>query len=343
MGPSINLSRRLIMNKKMVILGLVIVVSILAGLIYYLSPYLFYSTPNTNSNPIPTSAPPVKEPTKPLDLLSYQDYLSSLDRSQIQSLASGIKVLEENIPNYSPEEADQSFLAFNTFYIESLNHYNETFWQNETLNAKLKAATRNLTPARTFEYLNIPSDVQKDPEIKELVQQVSSSGLILAVSEGGFYFSENPDFLYNRFSKYLSESLRAFLELRRQETIEEFTNSAGLRIPFAKIGEQVINWEKYIEKYPDSPLKELADFQYQLYLGTFLFGMDNHKVFEDGRLKPEIGKVYQNFSQQYPHTKTANLINRYYQVLCANDFKYNEAVENFLSENHVPILPGLEP
>lgn len=329
------------MNKKLVIGGLIILVPILAGLIYYLSPYFLYSTSNTNT--IPTPAPPVKEPAQPLDLLGYQEYLSSLDRSQIQSLASGIRVLEQNIPNYSPEEADQSFLAFNTFYIESLNHYNETFWQNETLNAKLKAAIRNLTPAQTFEYLNIPSALQKDSEIKDLVQQVSSSGLILAVSEGGFYFSENPDFLYNRFSKYLSESLRVFLELRRQETIEEFTNSAGLRIPFAKIGEQVINWEKYIEKYPDSPLKELADFQYQLYLGTFLFGMDNYKVFEDGQLKPEIRKVYQDFSQQYPYTKTANLINRYYQVLRANNFKYTEAVESFLSENHVPILPGFEP
>lgn len=330
------------MNKKLVIGGLIILVPILAGLIYYFSPYFRYST-SSNTTTIPTQAPPVKEHAQPLDLLDYQAYLSSLDRSQIQSLASGIRLLEQNIPNYSPEEADQAFLAFNTFYIESLNNYNETFWQNEPLNAKLKAATRNLTPAQAFEYLNIPSDLQKDPEIKELVQQVSSSGLILAVSEGGFYFSENPDFLYNRFSKYLSESLRVFLELRRQETIEEFTNSAGLRIPFAKIGEQAINWEKYIEKYPNSPLKELADFQYQLYLGTFLFGMDNYKVFENGRLKPEIGKVYQDFSQLYPHTKTANLINRYYQVLRANDFKYTKAVESFLSENHVPILPGLEP
>lgn len=327
------------MNKKMVISGLAILVIILAGLTYRFYPYFLYQS----SHSIPAPAVPVKEPTQPLDLSGYQDYLSSLDRSKIQALADGIGVLERSIPNYSPEEADQSFLAFNTFYIESLNHYNETFWQNENLNAKLKSAIQNLTPAQAFEYLNIPSSSQKDQEIKDLVRQVNSSGLILAVSEGGFYFSENPDFLYNRFSKYLSESLRVFLELRRQETIEGFTNSAGLRIPFAKIGEQVINWEKYIEKYPDSPLKELADFQYQLYLGTFLFGMDNYKVFEDNRLKPDIGKVYQDFTQQYAHTKSANLINRYYQVLRANNFKFTKAVESFLSENHVPILPGLEP
>lgn len=138
------------MNKKLVIGGLIILVPILAGLIYYFSPYFRYST-SSNTTTIPTQAPPVKEPAQPLDLLDYQAYLSSLDRSQIQSLASGIRLLEQNIPNYSPEEADQAFLAFNTFYIESLNNYNETFWQNEPLNAKLKAATRNLTPAQAFE------------------------------------------------------------------------------------------------------------------------------------------------------------------------------------------------
>lgn len=327
------------MKKKVVLYGLAIAVVILAGLIYRFYPYFLYRT----LNPIPAPAQRLNEPMQALDLFGYQDYLGSLDRSELQSLASGIRVLERSIPNYSSEDADQSFLAFNTFYVESLNHYNETFWQNESLNAKLKSATENLSPSQAFEFLNTPSALQKDPEIKNLVQQVSSSGLIFAVSEGGFYFSENPDFLYNRFSKYLSESLRSFLELRRRETAEGLIGDIGFQGPFAKIGEQMVNWEKYLEKYPDSPLKELAVFQYQLYLGTFLFGMDNYKVFEDKRLKPEIRTVYQDFIQKYAHTKSANLINRYYFVLRDNNFKYTKATKSFLSENHVPILPGLEP
>ncbi len=327
------------MNKKIIVAGIFLLVLIGAGIIYFFHPYFLYQT----SNPTPTPAGPRKEPNQPLDLPGYQDYLGSLDRSKLQSLASGIKVLERSIPNYSLEEADQSFLAFNTFYIESLNHYNETFWQNENLNAKLKSATRNLSPSQAFEFLNTPSALQKDPEIKNLAQQVSSSGLILAVSEGGFYFSENPDFLYNRFSKYLSESLRGFLELRRHEAAEGFIGESGLQIPFAKIGERIVAWEKYNEQYPDSPLKELAGFQYQLYLGTFLFGIDNYKVFEEELLKPEIRKVYEDFAKKFVHTKSANLINRYYHVLRVNDFKYTKAVESFLSDNHVPVLPGLEP
>ncbi len=327
------------MNKKLVLSGLAVLLLILVGLIYRFYPYFLYKT----TYPTPVQAEPMPEPTQPLKPSDYQDYLNSLDRSTLQALVSGIKVLERNIPNYSVVESDQSFLAFNTFYIESLNHGNETFWQNESLNAKLRNAIKGLSSAQSHEYLNKPSALQKDPEIRNLVQLINASGLVLKVSGGGFYFSENPVFLYHHFSKYLSESLRVFLELRRREEDEGFAGDTGLLISFAKIGERIIDWEKYSEKYPDSPLKELANYQYQLYLGTFLFGIDNSKVFEKNHLKPEIKQVYDNFKKQFSNTKSGNLISRYYEVLRSNDFKYNKAAENFLRANHVPILPGLEP
>lgn len=326
------------MNKKLVLSGLAILILIVVGLGYRFYPYFLYKT--TYSAPV--QAEPMPEPTQPLKPSDYQEYLNSLDRSKLQALTSGIRVLERNISNYSVTEADESFLAFNTFYIESLNHCNETFWQNESLSVKLGSAIKGLSSVQSFEYLNKPS-LQKDPEIKDLVQLISSSGLTLEVSQGCFYFSENPDFIYNHFSKYLSESLRIFLELRQQEAVEGFAGDTGLKIPFAKIGDRIINWEKYIDNYPDSPLKELANYQYQLYLGTFLFGMDNYKVFEKKHLKPEIKQVYANFKQQYSNTKSGNLISRYYEVLRSNDYKYNKAAENFLHANHVQILPGLEP
>lgn len=326
------------MNKKIIVFGIAMIILIGAGFSYRFYPFLCQNVPT-----VLVQASPLPGPTGPLNPSDYQTYLDSLDRSELQSLVRGVKILELNIPNYSLVEADQAFLAFNTFYIESLNYCNETFWQNESLNSKLRAAIQGLSPTQVNEYLNIPSGLQEDREIKNFVQQISDGGLILTASEGGFYLSENPDFLYNRFSQYLSPSLQAFLQLRRQETAEGFIGNNGLEIPFAKIGERVIKWEKYNDQYPDSPLGELADYQYQMYLGVFLFGIDTSKVFEDKQLKPEIRKVYENFEQLYADTKTANLISRYYDVLSANDFKYNEVVEKFLHDNHVPILPGLQP
>lgn len=325
-------------SKKLILIG--IAGLIVAALLYRFYPYLLYK--NTTYT-IQASAKPVKEPTQPLNLTNFQNYLDSLDRSKPEAVTSGIRVLKLCIPKYSTAEADQSFLAFNTFYIEALNLSNESFWQNQGLISKLRKETKGLSSTKLVDYLNKPSALQKDPEIRDLVQQVSTSGFILTVSEGEFYFTENPDFLYNRFSKYLSESLRVFLNLRRQETAEGFAEDAGLQIPFPKVGERIINWEMYLDKFPDSPIRELANYHYQLYLGTFLFGMDNSKVFERKRLKPEVRKVYENFYQRFAETKSGNLIKRYYQVLSSNDFKYTKAVENFLRNNQVQILPGFGP
>ncbi len=327
------------MNKKIIFAGLSVITLIVAGLIYRFYPYFLYK--NTGFAQIQTKQ--AKEPTQPLTLSDYQNYLNTLDRSEPAAVASGIRVLERSIANFSVDEADQAFLSFNTYYVEALNHCNETFWQNEGLIAKLRTATKGLSAPKVFEYLNNPSPSRKDPEIRNLVKQTNSSGFVIIKREGSFYFDENADFLYQRFSKYLSVSLRDFLNLRRQEAAEGFAEDAGLTISFAKIGERIINWENYLNNYPNSPLKELANYHYQLYLGTFLFGIDNTEVFERKRLKPEIRKVYESFITKNIKTKSGNLISRYYNVLRSNDFKYTKAAANFLRENQVQILPGFEP
>lgn len=327
------------MNKKLIYLGLAVILIAAASLIYRFYPYFLYR----NNSFAQTQVKPGEEPVRPLSLSEYQNYLNTLDRSNPAAVAGGIRVLEQSIPLYSLNDADQAFLAFNTYFVEALNHCNETFWQNEALVSKLKAATKGLTPAKAFEFLNNPSSMQKDPEIRNLVEQVNACGFVIINREGTFYFDENADFLYNHFSKYLSVSLRDFLNLRRREVVEGFTEDNDLLISFTRIGERIIDWENYLNNHPDSPLQELANYHYQLYLGTFLFGIDNTKTFERKRLKPEIGMIYEKFIKRFAKTKSADLINRYYEILKANDLKYTKAVENFLRDNQVQILPGFEP
>lgn len=327
------------MKKKLILAGLALFTLITAGLLYRFYPYFLYKKMDFAQ----VQARPDKEPTQPLSLTDYQNYLITLDRANPSAVASGIRVLELSIPHFSVNEADQSFLAFNTYYVEALNHCNETFWQNDRLVAKLRTGTQGLSASKIHEYLNKPSSLQKDPEIQKLVQQTNSSGFILMIHQGSFYFDENSDFLYNRFSKYLSVSLRDFLDLRRREKAEGFMEDAELQISFTKIGERIIDWETYLNKYPDSPLKELAIYHYQLYLSAFLFGIDDTKAFERKRLKPEIIKVYEDFQLRFAKTRSANLISRYYKVLRTNDFKYTKAAEKFLYDNQIQILPGFEP
>lgn len=311
-----------------------------AGLLYWFYPFFLY---RNTSGPITNSTKPFKEPSQPLSLSGYLNYLNSLDRSDPAAIASGINVLEQSIPAFSIEEADQSFLAFNTFYIEALNLCNETFWQDEKLITKIKNATRGFSGNKLFEFLNQPSALQKDPDIKNLVQKVASSGFILTMREGDFCLIDNPDFLYQHFSKYLSESLRVFLELRRQDATEGFAYDSAAVISFPTIAKHIIDWETYLDKYPESLLQDLANYYYQLNLNTFFFGTANFKVFEKKHLKPEVGKEYKDFIKLYAKTKSGNLISRYYELLRSNDFKYSKTAENFLRTNHVQIFPGIEP
>jgi hypothetical protein len=278
------------------------------------------------------------------DLNGYQKYLNSLDKNDPDSIQKGLISFLFNAERFSGADRDQGYQFFRNFYYRTLYQYNENFNQDKRLLEKIyqKDPDGTIYIDKILANLNNPT-LKKDPQVEKFVLQLWKNGLELSQTEGNFYLSEQPGYLFYHFNGRVSPSLKQFLAIRERELAEGFSEDAGLLISFQALGDRVATWDGYLEKYPASPQLNEAKYYYLLYLYTFLTGIDNSRVFVDGKLAPEVKKAYQDYQSKYPDTKSGRLVGKFYQVLQAAGFKKSAVVDRFYQENEIRTMLGVQP
>lgn len=265
-----------------------------------------------------------KEASGDENISKYEYYLTQLSASDFYSIQKGIDNYKSYIPNSNQAVKDSAFILFRYLYYHVINVCSENFWNNHALVTKLTASAQ-------------------DPEVTEFKNKMEANGLRLSISEGDYYIDEQPDFLLNTFKGYLSSALREYLELRKKELEEGFSENARLLISFRSLGDRIITWENYIIKYPASPLLAEAKFSYQLYLNTFITGLDNFPIAEDQKLSPQIKSEYENFIAQHKDKISGKLVENYYNILAQQNFILTPGLNDFYSENGIESMLGVQP
>ncbi len=209
------------------------------------------------------------------ELSSYEYYLDSLNFDIVHSIPAAVKYYQVRIRTLPIEKRDSAFFVFNQFY------YKVKFKLNDSLMYDL-------------DLLNKLSDkaFNKDSIATGFKKIIKENGFKLFQSEGYFYVEESPDFLYSRFGKYVSPSISEYLKFRRNELKEGFAEDAVLMIPMLKVAQRIINWEKYLIKFPNSFYAEQVNSYLGMYVNALLGGLDNSPIFDENKkLIPEIKKL----------------------------------------------------
>ena len=201
-------------------------------------------------------------------LTDFREYLDELNKGDLTSIARASNEFRKNFSAATPDIKDSEFIVFRSFYYDVINSYYEIFCNNQELIIKLNE----------HKYDN--------PQVKQLKLTLDQNGLRLSKTEGAYYIDEKPDYLYNNFKNYISQPIMEFLLIRSKELEEGFSDDAKLLISFNSLGERITIWEKFLNKYPSSPLSAEAKFSYHLYLNTFITGLDNSPVAADDILLP---------------------------------------------------------
>jgi len=118
------------------------------------------------------------------------------------------------------------------------------------------------------------------------------------------------DFYLNIFKNYVTPDYKEYLEITSHEDIDLYSADAGLAVSFEEVGNRVINWEKFIAKYPDSNLIEKAKELYRGYQLDYLFGLDNTptREYTDKTIYPENIAEFNRFMATYPDSPTTKLV-----------------------------------
>lgn len=257
------------------------------------------------------------------NLMEFRQYTDSLDRYDMHSVHKALNNYKLKARSMSQEQKDSAFIYFRDLYYTVVNNSNETFHRDLDLLRRLSQV-----------------ELQNDPKVVEFNQLLEKSGMEIQPSEGFFSLDEKPRFLYDNFREYVSRPVKEFLRLRMEELEKGFAEDAALTISFEELGERAIVWERYLSLYNSSPLAQDAGFFYNLYLGTFMTGMDNSRVFDPtGNLAPEMKRVYSSFIEKHKGSRSAEITEEFMGILAKNGYRYSPEVEQFFEEYR---LEGLD-
>ena len=179
---------------------------------------------------------------------------------------------------------------------------------------------------------------------RETRLQLRAHGLVVLSSEGMSYVAEDADYMRVTFGSFLSPAYARFLAIRQGEMREGFTEDAGLRIAFRRLGERVVTWEGFLRQHPRCVAREQAAYFQGLYLATFLTGLDNSRVFGvDGKVEPEVRRAWQHVVKTWPGTTTARLVAEYSRVLGRSGFRESRQSQAFLKAHGIHSMLGVQP
>ena len=154
-------------------------------------------------------------------------------------------------------------------------------------------------------------DIDKE-KLNKQNKFLDNYGLEVVEIEEGFMLTEKKDFYYNIFKNYVSDDYRDFIKLC-SEDIDYIDYFSSLEEHPEIIADKVINWEKFLEKYPDSKLKKKANDICYSYRGDYIIALTSSQtteVLKNGKINEDV-KELNRFKNKYPNSPTTEIIKYY--------------------------------
>ncbi|RWW92072.1 hypothetical protein [Flavobacterium cerinum] len=208
--------------------------------------------------------------------------------------------IQEKLKSLSPEQANklyESYLAENTEEVMKVqNHEGHLLETNNYFSYFYNDKGESITPPDSIA-------VKKD--------LLNKAGLeFWEIGEGYTDIRTQADFYLLIFENYVTNDYRDFLRINAEEDKVLYSADGGLAVSFNEVGKRILNWEKFIHKYPNSTLLDRATEMYTSYQLNYLFGEDNTPTMEypDTKLYPENIAEFNNFISQNPDSFTSKLV-----------------------------------
>ena len=154
-------------------------------------------------------------------------------------------------------------------------------------------------------------DIDKE-KLNKQNKFLDNYGLEVVEIEEGFMLTEKKNFYYNIFKNYVSDDYRDFIKLC-SEDIDYIDYFSSLEEHPEIIADKVINWEKFLEKYPDSKLKKKANDICYSYRGDYIIALTSlptTEALKNGKINEDV-KELNRFINKYPNSPTTEIIKYY--------------------------------
>ena len=276
-----------------------------------------------------------KYPDSPTtELLGYYLEEVNLDKPEDNDSEALSKMIDEYIEKYfylgSLENRKKGNLfseQTNTLLKEFNKNKEEVINKLKTLNKEeankfyedyLESNNEILEKMNENDYTMLDSDFYNEKgyldkeKLNKQNKYLDNYGLEVVEIEEGFMLTEKKDFYYNIFKNYVSDDYRDFIKLC-SEDIDYIDYFSSLEEHPEIIADKVINWEKFLEKYPDSKLKKKANDICYSYRGDYIIALTSlptTEALKNGKINEDV-KELNRFKNKYPNSPTTEIIKYY--------------------------------
>jgi len=274
----------------------------------------FNQSKNTEINPIARKDSTVDlEKVAQMKLTNPNEYrlvLDKLDQGDLASLDIASMLFKNSMADTLTR--DSMFVVFNDFYNNVAGSYLEN---NEVVNTQLEKSPSSET-------------------VKRLKVSLASYGILLSSSEGTFYLEPQTEYLLKNFGMTLSPAYREYLIIGSKEQQERFAEDGTILISSDSLTTRIMTWENFMVRYPDFISIKMAQDQYSQYLGAFLAGMDNSRIFDPAtnHLNDSSKVAFESFVVKNSESKSTEVVKAYLELLKSTNFNYTDKVDSFLLE-----------
>lgn len=153
-----------------------------------------------------------------------------------------------------------------------------------------------------------PGNQQLPDNIKKMAAELDKVGLeFREMGEGLTEIHSLPGYYESVFKNKVTPDYGAYISQMAKDNKENYAVDGGLLISWEELGERLIIWENFINKYPKSSLIKKAKDNYHNYLLDYLLGMDSDRIYdsEEGKIYDDKREAYNMLIKKYPNSATA--------------------------------------
>lgn len=236
-----------------------------------------------------------------------------------------IKFIDENIAKLSKEDASAMLFKLEEIQKQDLPKLEEKFFPGAIQLEMQKLYEPDFD-------LNKLAETQ-DQELKALLIETGDMGYKVETAEGMFFPVMNYEF-YKKYSSYVTEDIKEYIELMAVESNATPIKDAGLMIGWDEIIKRALSQEKFIKDYPSSAKVDAIKELQKRYITFMLFGSNNTPLFsyDTKVMMAEAQAVFLKDIEDNKDSELMQMLGKYMEILKKTNYKFSEEAEKFRND-----------
>ncbi|MDF2531235.1 MAG: hypothetical protein K0Q65_816 [Clostridia bacterium] len=305
-----------LINKKFVKLGLISALSA-----FLIAGSLTGCTASTKPDIDP--APSVEEP-QVNDAAIMEDYKKLIENSVQPKEV--FEFLDENAKVLTKENVALIMNDLEKLQKEYLPKLEEKYFESTELQKELIDL---YLEKKDINYINDTSNIETEA-LKSLIDETRRSGYKVETAEGMFFPIVDYS-AYKSYAQYISDDLKAYIEIMALESDDVPAKDAALVIGWDEVIDRAAKQEAFIKKYADSSKLPEVKQLYNKYLTFTFLGLNNTPLFSyDGNVMAEDAKaVYTKLDFSANDSEYMQSLKGFMELLKNSNYKLTPEIDKF--------------